>query len=97
MFSKKFKIDSKTLMKKLWGDNYYDPSVKKFITSDVGSDGKKLQRTFVQFIMDPIIMLMKSCMENNYEAVDKMITKLDIKLNKGEQELEGKHLVKAVF
>lgn len=34
-------------MKKLWGDNYYDPSVKQFITTNVGSDGKKLQRAFV--------------------------------------------------
>jgi elongation factor 2 len=28
IYSKKFKIDQKLLMKKLWGDNYYDPAKK---------------------------------------------------------------------
>lgn len=69
MYSKKFKIDPKILVKKLWGDNYYDPSAKKWITSDIGSDGKKLQRGFVKFIMDPIIRLMKNCLDNNKEEV----------------------------
>ena len=28
MYAEKFKIDPKLLMKKLWGDNYYDPTLK---------------------------------------------------------------------
>lgn len=27
-YSEKFKCNPKVLMKKLWGDNYYDPSIK---------------------------------------------------------------------
>lgn len=84
-------------MKKLWGDNYYDSSVKQWSTDDTGSDGKKLQRGFVQFIMDPIIRLMKNCLEGNIEAVQKMTSNLGIKLNPHELELTGKHLVKSVF
>lgn len=47
--------------------------------------------------MDPIIRLMKNCMDNNKEAVLKITNNLGLKLNTQEQELEGKHLVKCVF
>lgn len=63
IYSKKFKIDQKILAKKLWGDNYYDPTKRKFVTEDTTEDGRKLQRTFVEFIMDPIIRLMRNIME----------------------------------
>jgi elongation factor 2 len=47
MYSKKVNCPPEVLVKKFWGDNYFDPSVKKWITTDVGSDGKKLKRGFV--------------------------------------------------
>ena len=46
-YAEKFKIDKNLLMKKLWGDNYYDPELKQWITSEISSTGKKLQRGFV--------------------------------------------------
>jgi len=97
IYSDKFKVDKKILMKKLWGDNYYDPVRKCFTTEEETEDGKKLPRTFVQFIMDPIIKLMKNIMNNNREPVEKMITQLDIKLEAKEKEYSGKNLVKAIF
>lgn len=47
--------------------------------------------------MDPIIKLMKNIMQDNREAVFKMITALGIKLESREKEFTGKNLVKAVF
>jgi len=67
-------------MKKLWGDNFYDPVKKQWITEAVTEDGRQLQRGFVQFIMDPIIKLMKNILSNNTEAVFKMTQALGIKL-----------------
>jgi len=67
IFSEKFKVDQKILMKKLWGDNFYDPVKKQWITHDTTEDGRKLQRGFVQFIMDPIIRLKRNIMEGNTE------------------------------
>ncbi len=81
MYSEKLKIDKDLLQKKLWGDNYYDPSTKKWITSDTGSDGTKLERGFVQFIMNPIIKLTKNIFNNNKEAVFKIIGNLNIQLS----------------
>lgn len=73
MYSEKFKIEQKVLMKKLWGDNFYDPIKKQWITEEITEDGRKLQRGFVQFIMEPIIRLIKNIMENNTEQVFKMV------------------------
>jgi elongation factor 2 len=42
-------------MKKLWGDNYFDPKTKKFTTSDDNGSGGQLRRCFVEFIMKPVI------------------------------------------
>lgn len=67
IYAKKFKTDDKKMMKKLWGDNYFDASSKKWKTEPVGEDGKPLKRAFVAFIMEPILRLCRSIMEGNVE------------------------------
>jgi elongation factor 2 len=84
MYSARFKIDKKALVKKLWGDNYYDASINQFITSDIGSDGKKLRRGFVEFIMDPIIRLTRNIMDGNKDKVFKITSKLGLKISSEE-------------
>jgi len=81
MYAEKLKIPAKDLEKKLWGDNYYDPSKKKWITENVGSDGKTLKRGFVEFVMDPVIRLVKGIMEDKKEMVFKIIATLGITLD----------------
>jgi len=39
IYSEKFKIDFDKMMKKLWGDNYYDQKAKKFKSEDNADDG----------------------------------------------------------
>lgn len=40
MYASKFKTEVEKLMPKLWGENYYDPSSKKWKKESVGEDGK---------------------------------------------------------
>ena len=68
MYSKIFKIKENVLIKKLWGDNYYDPDTRKFVTEPTNSEGKTLQRTFVKFIIEPIIKMCRAIMENDVET-----------------------------
>ena len=97
IYSEKFKIDFDKMMKKLWGDNFYDQKAKKFKTEDNADDGTQLKRMFVQFIMEPVIRLCRNIMDNNKEAVWKMLTHLEIVLKTEEKQLEGKPLFKLVF
>ena len=78
IYSKKFGIEQKVLAKKLWGDNFYDPVKKRFVTQETTEDGRKLKRTFVEFIMDPIIRLMRNIMDENQQKVFSMCKALDI-------------------
>jgi len=96
-YSAKFKLDRAKLMKKFWGDNYFNPKEKKFQTSDAGPDGKTLQRCFVQFIMRPVIQLCRNVMDGNKEQVWKMLESLNITLKTDEKTLEGKALFKNIF
>jgi len=97
IYSEKFKIDFDKMMAKLWGDNYYDQKARKFKQEDLADDGTILKRMFVQFIMEPVIRLCRNVMENNKEAVWKMLNHLEIVLKNEEKELVGKPLFKLVF
>ena len=50
MYSSKFKIEPLKLMKRLWGDQFYNAKTKKW--NHEGGDG--FERGFVMFILDPI-------------------------------------------
>ncbi len=97
VYAEKFKADRGKMMKRLWGDNFYDAKAKKWKISDVSDDGKPLKRAFVQFIMEPVIRLCRNIMEGNNEAVQKMMGHLEIKLKGEEKDLVGKPLFKLVF
>ena len=96
-YSEKFKLDRDRLMKKFWGDNYFNPAAKQFTTDDTGAEGKQLPRCFVQFIMRPVIQLCRNIMNGNLDAVWKMLESLGITLKTDEREKRMKDLFKCVF
>jgi elongation factor 2 len=75
-YAEKFKLDRARLMKKFWGDNYFNAATKQFQTSSENADGKQLQRCFVQFIMRPVIQLCRHIMNDNLDSVWKMLETL---------------------
>jgi elongation factor 2 len=96
-YAAKFKLDRTKLMQKLWGDNYFNPTKKQFTTNDTTDDGKTLPRCFVQFIMRPVIQLIRNIMDGNLEQVWKMLETLNITLKTEEKQLEGKLLMKNIY
>mmetsp|Transcript_38598 Transcript_38598/g.27916 ORF Transcript_38598/g.27916 Transcript_38598/m.27916 type:complete len:816 (+) Transcript_38598:55-2502(+) len=97
VYSEKFKLERSKLMKRLWGDNYFNPTAKKFTTNDTSDDGKQLPRCFVQFIMRPVIMLCRMIMDDKVEGAFKMIDNLGIVLKTEEKEKRRKDLFKCVY
>ena len=96
-YSEKFKLDRAKLMKKFWGDNYFNPGLKQFTTNEMTEDGKQLPRCFVQFIMRPVIQLCRNIMNDNLDAVWKMLESLNINLKNDEKDLRGKDLFKRIY
>lgn len=85
------------MMKKLWGDRFFDSATGKFLKSATGADGTKYPRTFVALVLDPIYKVFDAIMKFNKEETAKLITKLEIKLDTEDKEKEGKPLLKAVM
>uniref|UniRef100_A0A671RTL3 Elongation factor 2 n=1 Tax=Sinocyclocheilus anshuiensis TaxID=1608454 RepID=A0A671RTL3_9TELE len=85
------------MMKKLWGDKYFDPSCGKFSKSATNADGKKLPRTFCQLVLDPIFKVFDAIMNFKKEETQKLIEKLEVKLDAEDKQKEGKPLLKAVM
>jgi elongation factor 2 len=51
MYAEKFKIKKEKMMKKLWGDNFYNSEEKKW--TKVPSKGS--ERGFSKFVLEPVI------------------------------------------
>ncbi|XP_061098938.1 elongation factor 2b-like [Conger conger] len=85
------------MMKKLWGDRFFDPASGKFSKSPTGPGGKKLPRTFVQLVLDPIFKVFDAIMSFRKEEAARLMEKLGVRLDGEDREKEGKPLLKAVM
>ncbi|XP_056460656.1 elongation factor 2 [Gadus chalcogrammus] len=85
------------MMKKLWGERFFDPETNKFTKTCAGSKNTVLSRTFVHLILDPIYKMFDAIMNFKKEEAAAMLEKLDIKLDTEDKDKEGKPLLKAVM
>jgi len=101
MYASKFGVDIDKMMKKLWGESFFNAKTKKW--SKTKEEGNK--RSFVMYVLDPIYMVFDAIMNFKKDATAKLLTKLttadgkavkDI-LKADELELEGKPLMKCVM
>jgi elongation factor 2 len=97
MYAKKFGVSEEDLTQKLWGDNYYNPKTKKFQQEPITEDGKKLTRAFCQLVWDPIRRLFDAVMNDQKEAIDKILSSLNVVLKGEEKEYTQKKLLKCVM
>jgi elongation factor 2 len=96
-YAKKFGVDREKMMAKLWGDNFFNPTTRKWSTKPNDADGKPLERAFNMFILDPIFKIFESTMNFQKDKLFAMIDKLEVKLTSDERDLEGKALLKVVM
>jgi elongation factor 2 len=78
---------------KIQGDNFFNPKTKKWTKS--GGDG--VERSFNQFILDPIYKIFAAVMNFKKDETANLLAKLEIKLTSEEKDLEGKQLLKIVM
>ncbi|KAE8355294.1 P-loop containing nucleoside triphosphate hydrolase protein [Aspergillus coremiiformis] len=96
-YAKKFGVDRKKMLERLWGDNYFNPKTKKWTKSSTDADGKPLERAFTQFILDPIFKIFDAVNNNKKDQVTTLLEKLEVKLATDEKDLEGKMLLKTIM
>lgn len=98
IYAGKFGMDKEKMMKRLWGDSFFNAK-KKVWTNQQKPDGETtpLRRAFCQLIMDPISQIIASCTADQKDKYEPMLEKLQIKLTQDERQLEGKPLMKRVM
>jgi len=65
-------VDIDKMMKKLWGENFFNPKTKKWSKSK--EDDNK--RSFCMYVLDPIYMVFDAIMNFKKEETAKLLTKL---------------------
>lgn len=97
MYCTKFGVSKGKLMKKLWGDNYFNMKKKKFTSKCHTKDGKTLERCFVSFILKPIENLIKAVMSEKEKIYMPMLAKLGVTIPKDAVDFIGKPLLKRIM
>lgn len=97
MYEAKFGIESEKLMRRFWGDNYFDAKKKAWVKNPVDDDGKPLKRAFCQFVMDPIQQIFKVTKDNDMAKLEKILASLNITLKADEKDARDKALLKVVM
>merc|ERR1719376_166093 len=101
MYATKFGVDTDKMMKKLWGESFFNPKTKKW-SKTKDADNK---RSFCMYVLDPIYMVFDAIMNFKKEQTEKLLGKLTTAQGKlvkdvlktEEKEMEGKPLMKAVM
>jgi len=90
LYANKFGLPTGKLMKKLWGNNWFDPKTGKWTKKNVNN---KLTRGFCEFVLKPLRKLMW-LIANKKKATYRMMFKLlKIELTKSEFKLPRKELL----
>merc|ERR1712013_931044 len=90
MYASKFGIDVQKLIKRLWGDHCFNPKTNKWSKS-IKED---YTRGFCMFVLTPIYKVTQAIMNEDNEAIDKLVKKTGVTLKPEERGLVGKPLLK---
>merc|ERR1719221_1540712 len=95
IYASKMGVDKEKMMKRLWGDSFFNAKKKTWtnLQQPEGCD-KPLPRAFCQFIMTPINQLMRAIMDDQKEKYTKMMSTLGIVLKGDDKNLLSKPLMK---
>lgn len=97
IYSSKFGMSTEKLMKKLWGDNFWNEKTKEWCKKSAAAGKKECERGFCKFILKPIKLMINSLMAQQKEIYLPAIEALRIVIPSKERDLIGKQLMKCVM
>merc|ERR1719273_59954 len=95
IYAAKFGVDVEKLMKKLWGENFFNPKTKKWAKTKADDN----KRSFCMYVLDSIYKMFDAIMNFKKDETDKLLDRLELKkkMKHEELQLEGKPLMKVVM
>ncbi|CAG5123635.1 unnamed protein product [Candidula unifasciata] len=93
LYAAKFGIKEEKLMKRLWGENFYNPKTCQW-TTEV-TEGSV--RGFNQFVLEPLIKILQAATDCDKANTSALLQKLGYHLTQNDLELEGKEFMRAAM
>ena len=93
-------LDHKRLAKRLWGDVWFDPATRKFVTAPPAPaepGARTPPRSFVEFVLEPIYKVYAQVLGEEPEVLGKTLAALGVHLKRSELHLDPRPLLKLVF
>jgi elongation factor 2 len=87
MYCSRFGLSEEKMMKKLWGENYWDPKQNKWVKKN---ETGKLMRGFNQFILHPIKTMCDYIMSEQKDKYNPVVKALRLKFTKKDLEVASK-------
>ncbi|KAJ2433619.1 translation elongation factor 2, partial [Coemansia sp. RSA 2440] len=96
-YAKKFGSDRAKMMKRLWGDNFFNAKTKKWTKKSTDESGNYNDRGFNMLALDPIYRIFDATMNERKDEAFALADKLDIVVTSEERDLIGKPLLKVLM
>lgn len=81
ILAEKTKVSKDKYLNRLWGESYYSSENKKWLSYEQSRSIEDSKRGFNQFILQPLYQILNACAELNMDEVQKLLSKIDIKLS----------------
>ncbi|CAF3178210.1 unnamed protein product [Rotaria socialis] len=79
--AEKAKVSKDKYLNRLWGESYYSSENKKWVSYEQSRTIDDAKRGFNQFILQPLYQILNACAELNMDEVQKLLSKIDVKLS----------------
>jgi elongation factor 2 len=96
-YAKKFGIEEERILRKLWGESYFNRTTQKWTNIGTDASSEPLERVFNMFVLEPILKIVNAVTTSNRKVLDSVLDKLGLQLSDQERGLEGNELLNAVM
>jgi elongation factor 2 len=93
LYNKKFNVSVDYLMKRLWGDNFYNTKTRKWVKTQEENS----ERGFNRFVLAPIYQVFDTVMNKETTAAIELAEKMGVKLDAEEKALQPKQMLKTIM
>ncbi len=99
IYAKKLGISEEALTGKLWGDHFFDPESKQWLTNNLSPSGKTLERAFCSHILSPVMKLLNALQAGKEEVYTQMLERVGVTLTPEEKKAppNNRELMRRVF
>ncbi|KAJ2690145.1 translation elongation factor 2 [Coemansia spiralis] len=96
-YAKKAGIDRGKMMKRLWGDSFFNGETKKWTSKSNDPNGKHADRGFNLLVLDPIYKIFDATMNGRKDDALVLADKLGVALTSEERDFVDKALLKTIM